>query len=129
EVDVPRRVDDVDVMVLPRAVRGGGLDRDPALALEVHRVHDGTAAVLPLHLVHARDLLRVEEDALREGGLPGVDVRADSDVPDPFEVRDHLLLSLFPWVAARRLCEGAVPEAGETPSGTRSVPLGGVTEP
>jgi hypothetical protein len=35
--------------------------------------------------------------------------------------------SSFPWVAARRLCEGAVPEAGETTSPARSVPLGGET--
>ena len=82
EIDVSRRVDDVDVVPVPLAVRRGGLDRDAALALQVHRVHLGADAVLALDVVDDPDPLRVEEDALGERRLPGVDVRADADVAD-----------------------------------------------
>jgi hypothetical protein len=89
EVDVPGGVDDVDVDVLPLAVRGGGLDGDAALALELHRVHLRADAVLAAHLVDGVDPLRVEQDALGERGLAGVDVGADPDVPDFRQVVEH----------------------------------------
>jgi hypothetical protein len=31
-------------------------------------------------------LARVEEEALRDRGLAGIDVRHDADVPDPFDL-------------------------------------------
>jgi hypothetical protein len=85
EVDVPRRVDDVDAVLgigevhsLPEAGRGRGGDGDAALLLLLHPVHGGGAVVdLADLVVHAG----VEEDALGRGRLPGVDVRRDADVP------------------------------------------------
>ena len=92
EVDVARRVDDVDVVgrelvlrAVPHAVRRGGLDGDALLALEIHRVHLGADAVLAAHLVDLVDPARVEEDALGERRLARVDVRRDADVADAFE--------------------------------------------
>ena len=82
EVDVAGRVDEVDVVAVPLAVGRGGLDRDALLALEVHRVHLGADAGLAADLLDLVDLARVEEDALGERRLPGVDVSGDADVAD-----------------------------------------------
>ena len=89
EVDVARRVDDVDEVVVPLAVRRGGLDRDAALALQVHRVHLRPDAVLALDVVDDADSLRVEKNALGQCRLAGIDVRADSDVSYPLQIADH----------------------------------------
>ena len=85
EVDVPGRVDDVDAVLgelvvhpLPEAGGRGRGDRDAALLLLLHVVHDGGA------VVHFADLVRnagVEKDALGRRRLAGVDVRGDTDVP------------------------------------------------
>ena len=85
EVDVARGVDDVDAMLgevvlhpLPEARGRRGRDRDAALLLLLHVVHDRSA------VVHFADLVRyagVEKDALGRGRLPRVDVRGDADVP------------------------------------------------
>src|SRR5438552_2896691 len=74
EVHVGRGVDDVDVEVFPDAVRGGGLDRDALLTLQVHGVHLRPHAVLPLHLVNLVDLPGVEEDSLGERRLARIDM-------------------------------------------------------
>ena len=79
EVDVARRVDDLDRVTLPLALGGGGSDRDTALLLLLHPVHDGSA------LVDLTDLVRdtgVEQDPLGRRRLTGVDVRHDPDVAD-----------------------------------------------
>jgi len=80
EVDVSRGVDDVQVVACPLGVRGGAGDGDPALALEIHRVHGGPDAVLALDLVNGVDAVRVEQDPLGQRGLSAVDVRRDADV-------------------------------------------------
>src|SRR6185503_17977578 len=77
EVDVAGRVDDLDRVTLPLALGGGGGDRDPALLLLLHPVHDGGA------LVDLTDLVRdtgVEQDPFGGRGLTGIDVRHDADV-------------------------------------------------
>ena len=82
EVDVARRVDDVDAVIAPEAGRRGRGDGDAALLLLLHPVHDGGA------FVHFADLVRdagVEQDPLGRGGLAGIDVGHDADVPRPFE--------------------------------------------
>jgi hypothetical protein len=94
EVDVPRGVDDVDLMVEPLGVRRRALDRDPALALQLHRVHGGADAVLALHLVNGPDAPGVEEDPFGQRGLARIDVGADADVPDPAQIRDHAVCPL-----------------------------------
>ena len=81
----PGRVDDVDAVLgevvlhpLPEAGGRRGGDRDAALLLLLHVVHDGRA------VVHFADLVRyarVEKDALGRRRLPRVDVRRDADVP------------------------------------------------
>ena len=81
EVDVARRVDDVDAVIAPEAGRRGGRDGDAALLLLLHPVHDGRA------FVDLADLVRdsgVEEDPLGGGRLPGIDVGHDADVPGAF---------------------------------------------
>ena len=84
EVHVPGRVDQVDAMIVPEAGRGGRGDRDPPLLLLLHPVHRGGALVDLAELV---DLLRVEEDPLGHGGLAGVDVGDDPDIPGALERR------------------------------------------
>src|SRR6185436_20344001 len=66
EVDVTGRVDEVDVEALPLGVGRGRLDGDALLALEVHEVHRGPHARLPLHLLDLVDPAGVIEDALGE---------------------------------------------------------------
>ena len=82
EVDVAGRVDDVDLAVAP--LRGGGRrgDRDAALLLLDHVVHDRGAFVHLTDLVRAT---RVVEDPLGRRGLARVDVSHDPDVPGLLE--------------------------------------------
>ena len=77
EVDVAGGVDDVDPVALPLTRGGRGGDRDAALALLRHPVHDGGALVDLADLVGATGVV---EDALGRRGLAGVDVRHDPDV-------------------------------------------------
>ncbi len=77
EVDMAGRVDDVDPVVLPVGRGGRGGDRDAALLLLLHPVHDGRALVDLAHLVGAAGVV---EDALGRRRLTGVDVRHDPDV-------------------------------------------------
>ena len=77
EVDVTRRVDDVDAVLAPEAGGGGRRDRDAALLLLLHPVHHGRA------FVHFADLVRdarVEQDPFRRGRFTGINVRHDADV-------------------------------------------------
>ena len=71
-----RRVDQVELVALPVDADGLGLDRDPALALELHRVEH-----LLAHLA-ARDGVGELEDAVGQRRLPMVDVRDDREVAD-----------------------------------------------
>ena len=77
EVHVPRRVDEVELVALPVDAHRLCLDRDPALALELHRVEQ-----LVAHLALG-DGLRQLEDPVRERRLPVVDVGDDREVADP----------------------------------------------
>ena len=82
EVDVAGRVDDVDLAVAPLRSRGGRGDRDAALLLLDHVVHDRGAFVHLTDLVRAA---RVVEDPLGRRGLARVDVSHDPDVAGLFE--------------------------------------------
>ena len=77
EIDMPGRVDDVDLVVPPETGRRGRGDRDAALLLLLHVVH-GRGAVV--HLAHAVQAPGVVQDALRGRGLAGVNVRGNADV-------------------------------------------------
>eukprot|EP00967_Tisochrysis_lutea_P041206 scaffold49507_cov30-Tisochrysis_lutea.AAC.1 len=85
EVDVAGSVDYVDFVVSPCGVRGGRLDGDALLALELHEVHLCTHPVLASHLVDRADPAGVVEDALSERRLPRVNVRRDADVAHALE--------------------------------------------
>ena len=77
EVDVAGRVDDVDAVVVPVGGGRGRRDRDAALLLLGHVVHDRRALVDLTDLV---GLAGVVEDALGGRGLAGIDVGHDADV-------------------------------------------------
>ena len=76
EVDVPGRVDQVQLVALPQHAHGLGLDRDPALALELHRVEQ-----LLLHVAVGDRVGRLQ-DAIGQRRLPMVDVGDDREVAD-----------------------------------------------
>ena len=59
-------------------------NRDAALALLGHPVHDGGAFV---HLADLVGTARVVEHALGHGRLAGIDVGDDADVAEVFDVR------------------------------------------
>ena len=85
EVDVARRVDQVELVDLAVArlvgQRGGlRLDRDPALALEVHRVED-----LLAHLALGEAAAALDE-AVGQRRLAVVDVGDDREVADQLHV-------------------------------------------
>ena len=82
KVHVPGRIDDVDANIAPERRRGSGRDRDAALLLLHHPVHDGGALVDLAHLVGAPGVV---EDPLGRRGLARVDVGHDPDVPDAVE--------------------------------------------
>ena len=80
EVDVAGSVDQVQEVVAPAHSHGLGLDRDPALALEVHGVEK-----LLAHLALG-DCAGQLEDAIGERRLAVVDVRDDREVADPIQL-------------------------------------------
>ena len=77
EVDVARRVDDVDPMLVPLAGRGGRGDGDAALLFLLHPVHDGTAFVDFAELVGATGVI---QNAFGQRRFTRVDVGHDPDV-------------------------------------------------
>ena len=94
EIDVARRVDEVQrvrlaVARLVEQAHRVGLDRDPALALEVHRVEH---LVDGLPRVHRPGQL---EEPVGERGFPVVDVRDDREVADPIEVAHGRLVGII----------------------------------
>ena len=106
EVDVAGRVDQVQVVGL--AVGGLvldphrlGLDRDPALALEVHRVEH-----LGLHFLRV-DGAGELEDAVGQGRLAVVDVGDDREVADVVHRRG----GVWRCVSAGGSCHGRGPRA------------------
>ena len=80
EVDVPRGVDEVDLVIAPGEAGGRRGDGDAPLALLVHPVHLGGPLV---HLADGVGDAGVEEDALGRGRLARVDVGDDPDVAQP----------------------------------------------
>ncbi len=82
EVDVPGRVDDVDLHVLPGSCGRGGRNRNAALLFLFHPVHGGGA------FMHFTDLVRaprVIQDAFRGCGFTGIDMSSDADISHPLE--------------------------------------------
>ena len=83
EVDVTGRVDQVVHVPVPVDADVLGLDRDAALALEIHRVE-----ILRLH-VAGLDRPGDLEDAVGQRRLAMVDVGDDREIPDPVELHGN----------------------------------------
>ena len=84
EIDVTRRIDDVDAVLgqglihaPPETGRGGRRDRDAALLLLLHPVHDRSTVVNLADLVGDT---RVEKDTFSRRRLAGIDVRHDANI-------------------------------------------------
>ena len=77
KIHVSGRIDNVDANVVPGAGRRRGRNRDAALLLLLHPIHDGRAF---MHLADTVRLSRIKQDALRRRRLTGVDVGHDADI-------------------------------------------------
>ena len=81
EIDVSRRIDNIDAVVAPETRGRRRRDRDSALLLLHHPVHRRSAFV---HFANFVIDAGVEEHALSGGGLAGIDVGHDADIAHPF---------------------------------------------
>ena len=77
EIDMARRVDDVDAVILPEAGRRRRGDGDAAFLLLLHEVH-GRGAVM--HFADLVALAGVIKNALGRRRLAGVDMRGNADI-------------------------------------------------
>ena len=77
EVDVPRRIDDIETLFFPESGRRGRRDGNAALLLLLHPIHRRGAFVDLADLVA---FSRVIEDPLSRRRLSGIDVRHDAEV-------------------------------------------------
>ena len=84
EIDMARRVDDVDAVVVPEAGRRGRGDRDAAFLLLLHPIHRRGAFVHLADLVGAAGIIK---DPLGGRRLTGIDMRHDADIAIPLERR------------------------------------------
>ena len=75
---MPRCVNKIDLVPFPVKRHSRGPDRDAALALLLHVVHD---CVTVVDFPGSGEPARVVKHALRAGCLASVDVRDDPDVP------------------------------------------------
>ena len=82
KVNVPGSVYDIDPFSLPKTGRCRGLNRNPAFLLLNHKVHGGCAF---MHFANLMCFTCIEENAFRSGGLAGVNVRHNPDVPRIFK--------------------------------------------
>jgi len=104
EIDMPRRVDDVDRVVLPRAGCRGGGDRNSALSLLFHPVHHRSS------LMDLTDFIGpagVEQNSLRNRRLSRVDMGNNANIADMFEILcswHNQALSYQPLAFSTRAC-------------------------
>ena len=82
EVDVARRVDDVDAVLLPLARHRRGGDGDPPLPLLLHVVGRGVAV---MHLTDPVRHAGVVQNPLGRGRLARVDMCGDADIANAIE--------------------------------------------
>ena len=93
EVDMARRIDQVQLMALPGDAHRLGLDRDPALALEIHRIEQLRAHVA------VGDGVRELQNPVGQGRFPVVDVGDDREVADAALVHGNQarMLAVMPF--------------------------------
>ena len=77
EIHVAGRINDVDADVAPHAGGGGAGDGDAALLFLLHPIHGGGAF---MHLTQTVQPAGIKQDALRGGGLAGVNMGHDADI-------------------------------------------------
>ena len=96
---MPRRIDQVQLMTLPRNPHRLRLDRDAALALEVHRVEQ-----LRAHVTIGNSI-RELQDPVGQRRLPMVDVGDNREVADPALVHGNQarMLAAMRFSAGSRL--------------------------
>ncbi len=82
EIDVARRVDDVDAVIVPETGGRGRGDRNAALLLLCHPIHRRGAFV---HLAHLIGPAGIIQDALSGRRFTGIDMGHDADVSVPLE--------------------------------------------
>ncbi len=78
EIHMPRGIDDIDHAPLPMAGGHRRGDGDPPFLFLGHPVHHRGAV---MHLSHLMGLAGVIKNAFSQGGLAGVDVGDDPDIP------------------------------------------------
>ena len=93
EVDMSGRIDQVQLVALPGDAHRLGLDRDPPLALEIHRIEQ-----LGAH-VAVGDGVRELENPVGQGRLPMVDMGDDREVADAALVHGNQarMLAVMPF--------------------------------
>ena len=84
EIDMTRRIDEIERVISPRTRDRGAEDRDAALLFLLVEIRGGGSVV---HLAHLVSAAGVKQDAFRRRRLAGVDVRNDSDVPNAPQAR------------------------------------------
>src|SRR3546814_10371019 len=101
KVDVTRRVDDVDPVIVPEASGRGRRDRDAALLFLLHPIHRGGAIVDFPDLVGFAGIIK---DTLGGGRLTGIDMRHDAYIALVLERMDagHGLYSIADGRRARK---------------------------
>ena len=72
-----RGVDEIDVGIFPANFVDRTADRDPALALLIHKIHRGLSVV---DFRNAIRTPRIEQDAFTDRRLAGIDVRHDANI-------------------------------------------------
>jgi len=87
EVHVSGRVDQIQVVLSPGDASRGRGDGDATLALLVHPIEHRCALV---HGAGATLDTGVEEHALGDRCLPGVDMRGDSEIANPCQVHGSI---------------------------------------
>ena len=115
------QVELVGLPVLRRVVHAHavGLDRDPALALQVHRVQH---LLVALHFAR-RERSRQLQQPVRERALPMIDVGDDGEISDVMAVhgiRDGLRLAASASGAEHLILASGVQSAGNTARWHRS---------
>src|SRR5207302_10657226 len=82
EVNVARRVNDIDAVIEPKTGRSGRRNRNAAFLLLGHPVHCRSPFV---HLTHAVNLFGVEENALGRGCFASIYMSNDTNISSFFE--------------------------------------------
>jgi hypothetical protein len=79
EIDVPRCINDVNLVIQPVTSYGCRLDCDASFSFLLHPVCDGRPVI---HIAHSVRAAGVEQHPLGGRCLPSVNVSDDADIPN-----------------------------------------------